>query len=115
MTNKRIQKQDPGIALLSSTHEAGREESAPLIVPLTKREEAAISEYARLCGESIPDLVRKMLIREVTLADGHGSDDPLCDYAIKLPPGLSLNEQRKLLEEGYNRIRALLGWRSIKL
>lgn len=102
-------------APITSIHDAARQEGTSLIVPLTKKEEAAITEYAKLCGETVPDLVRKVMIREATLADGVGSDDPFYDYAIRLPDHLSQTEERKLLEERYNKIRALLGWRPIKL
>ncbi len=103
-------------ASLSSIHmEADLQEGTSLIIPLTEGEEAAISEYARLCGESIADLVRKVVIKDATLADGFGSDDPFYDYDVMLPDQLSPNARRKLLEERYNKNRALLGWRSIGL
>lgn len=102
-------------SLLSIHREMDLQQGTSLMIPLTESEEAAIREYARLCGESIADLVRKVVIRDATLADGFGSDDPFYDYDVMLPDQLSPNARRKLVEERYNKNRALLGWRSIRL
>jgi len=103
---------------------SGKQE-VTVTLKLTEQEAAAIHEYAKICGESIPDLIRKALIREATLADGYGADDPQYEYDIKLPddyssPWLisssySYSNQRQQLEDTYNHIRSILGWRKIKL
>lgn len=101
--------------LFQSSTSENVEDCESLTIKLSTKEAKAIAQYAELCKENIPDLIRKALIREATLADGFGSDDPQYDYRIELPNNLSSTEQRKLLEAGYNKIRALLGWRLIKL
>lgn len=82
-------------------------------------EATAIKEYAKSCGESLPELIRKALIREATLADGFGADDPQYEYRFKLPVDIdtasfSDTRMRKLVEDNYNHIRSILGWRRIK-
>lgn len=82
-------------------------------------EAAAIKEYAKCCGESLPELIRKALIREATLADGFGADDLQYDYRLKLPvdvdtTSFSDTRERKLVEDNYNHIRSILGWRKIR-
>lgn len=82
---------------------------------LTQKELDAIREYANLCGETISDLVRKALIREATLADGYGVDDPQYDYQMAVPGKPARSKEHKIIQENYNKIRRILGWQQIKL
>jgi hypothetical protein len=82
---------------------------------LSQKELDAIREYANLCGESISDLVRKALIREATLADGYGADDPQYEYQMAVPGKPLRSNEHKIIQENYNKIRKILGWREIKL
>jgi hypothetical protein len=82
---------------------------------LSQKEHDAIREYANLCGETISDLVRKALIREITLADGYGSDDPQYDYRMSVPGKPLRSNDHKIIQENYNKIRKILGWKEIKL
>jgi negative regulator of replication initiation len=82
---------------------------------LSQKELDAIREYANLCGESISDLVRKALIREVTLADGYGADDPQYDYQMAVPGSSMRSKEHKIIQDNYNKIRKILGWREIRL
>jgi glutathionyl-hydroquinone reductase len=82
---------------------------------LTQKELEAITEYANLCGETISDLVRKALIREVTLADGYGADDPQYEYQMTVPAKVMRSTEHKIVQENYNKIRRILGWKEIKL
>jgi hypothetical protein len=82
---------------------------------LSQKELDAIREYANLCGESISDLVRKALIREATLADGYGSDDPQYEYQMAVPGRPVRSKEHKIIQDNYNKIRRILGWREIKL
>ena len=105
--NEMILEEKAKAASRFSIHrEMDLQQGTSLMIPLAESEEAAIREYARLCGESTADLVRKVVIRDATLADGFGSDDPFYDYEVMLPDQLSPNARRKLLEEGYTKIRA---------
>ena len=93
------------------------EGSELLVVRLTKKEALAIREYASQCGETIPDLFRKAIIREATLADGYGADDEAYRYSMKLPSGQShsIRKDQDIVQENCNKIRSILGWTSIKL
>ena len=82
---------------------------------LSQKELEAIREYANLCGESISDLVRKTLIREATLADGYGSDDPQYEYQMVVPSKIMRSNEHKIIQDNYNKIRRILGWKEIKL
>ena len=55
------------------------------------------------------EIIRKSIIREATLADGYGSEGNRYDYSMKLPPNLSSTEQRRAIEEQYNKIRNVMG------
>lgn len=103
--------------------ESGRQD-VTVTLKLTRQEAAVINEYARICGQTIPELIRKALIREATLADGYGADDPQYEYEVNLTDGngsprsissdYSYVNQRQQLEDTYNYIRSILGWRKIK-
>lgn len=86
-----------------------------IVIRLNDKEFEAICQYAEQCGETIPDLVRKSLIREATLADGFGADDPSYDYNMTVVVRKSsARQERRFVEQNYNRIRRILGWREIK-
>jgi glutathionyl-hydroquinone reductase len=81
---------------------------------LNQKELEALHEYANLCGETLSDLIRKSLIREITLSDGYGADDPQYEYQMTLPT-TSLSKQHQIIQENYNKIRRILGWKQINL
>ena len=82
---------------------------------LSQKELDAIREYSNLCGETISELVRKAIIREITLADGYGADDPQYEYHMALPAKSSRSKDHQIIQENYNKIRQILGWKEIKL
>ena len=82
---------------------------------LTEREMDAVAEFARQCGESVSDLLRKIAIRDATLADGYGADDPSYDFRVELPLEGHDYPDDRFLEIGYNRVRKILGWKEIRL
>jgi hypothetical protein len=84
-------------------------------VELSEKELDAVAEFARLCGESIPDLMRKLAIRDATLADGYGADDSSYDFRMILPVEGHASSDREVIERSYNRVRRILGWKEICL
>ena len=86
-----------------------------ITIELTQKELDAVVEYASQCGETISGLARKALIREATLADGYGSDDPQYEYQMMIPSQASKTKENTIIQENYNRIRRILGWRQITL
>jgi len=85
-----------------------------ITIELNHKELDAIHEYASQCGETISELARKALIREATLADGYGADDPQYEYQMEVP-SKSLSREHTIIQENYNRIRRILGWTEIKI
>jgi hypothetical protein len=75
----------------------------------------AVQEYARHCGETIPSLLRKLAIRDATLADGYGSDDASYDFKIMLPSENSASADREQIQNTYNKVRRIMGWKEIQL
>lgn len=86
-----------------------------ITLQLSQRELTAIQEYANQCGETISEIVRKALIREITLSDGYGADNPEYEYRMAVPDNMVRRDERKIIQENYNKIRRILGWREIKL
>jgi hypothetical protein len=84
-------------------------------VDLSPQELAAIAEFAKQCGESIPDLLRKIAIREATLSDGYGADDPSYNFKMALPFEGYSSSDHQILEFKYNLVRRIMGWREIRL
>jgi len=102
--------------LLPACREESVEEYLPSIkIELTEKEMDAIAEYARQCGESISNLVRKLVIRDATLADGYGADDPSYDFRVLMPLENSASGDRRWLQDSSNCVRRILGWKEIQL
>ena len=96
--------------------EAGQSNKLPSIrVDLSSRELAAIIEFARQCGESVPDLVRKIAIREATLSDGYGADDPSYNLKIAMPAEGHASTDHQFVQSNHNLVRRIMGWKEIKL
>ena len=76
----------------------------------------AISEYANMCGETVSNLIRKVVIAEATLLNGGYPDEhPEYECEIPIPDRISGEDEDRMLEEKINRIRRILGWREIRL
>jgi len=84
-------------------------------VDLNEKEFRAIAEFARMCGEPISELMRKIVIRDATLADGFGGENTDYDLRMDVPIESTLSLDRKKLEENYNKIRRIMGWNEIRL
>jgi hypothetical protein len=84
-------------------------------VELSEKELDAVAEFARQCGESVPDLMRKLVIRDATLADGYGADDSTYDFKLILAAEGSGRSDHEDIERTYNAVRRILGWREIHL
>ena len=82
---------------------------------ISQKELDAIVEYANQCGETVSNLVRKAMIKDATMLNGFGSDEVGYDYAMSFPEGLTGQEEDKLVEGNYNKIRRIMGWKEIRL
>ena len=75
---------------------------------VTKRELDAIREYANTCGETMSNLIRKVLLTDATFMNFY-SDSNDFRYGISTPDNLSGDEEDKIFMDTYNRIRRILG------
>ena len=83
---------------------------------VSQKELDAIVEYANLTGETVSNLIRKVLIGDATmLSGGWANEHPEYEYQIALPDNIAGEEEGRLMEEKINKIRRILGWRDIKL
>jgi len=81
---------------------------------VSEKELQAIVEYANQCGETVSNLIRKAMIRDATLCDSF-NDGHEYQYSMSIPEEVSGQEEDKIAEANYNKIRRILGWKEIKL
>jgi hypothetical protein len=82
---------------------------------VNQKELDAICEYANQCGETVSNLLRKVMIQEATFMNAgfnEGCEDYQCKMAI---PNSNLNEEEAIMERNFNKIRSILGLKQIKL
>ena len=75
---------------------------------VTKKELDAIREYANACGETMSNLIRKVLLTDATFMNYY-CDSKLYDCEISIPDNSSGEEENKIVLNTYNRIRRILG------
>ena len=75
---------------------------------ISKKELDAIREYANACGETMSNLIRKVLLTDATFMNFY-SDSNDFRYGISTPDNLSGDDEDKILIDTYNRIRRILG------
>lgn len=80
---------------------------------VSKKELDAITEYANACGETMSNLIRKVMIQEATFMKGFG-DSKEYKYEISIPDNVSGDEENKIVLGAYNRIRRILGLREFE-
>lgn len=87
-----------------------------ICLEVTKPESDAIRMYASMCGESVPILIKKIVIQEITLHKIRNKCDPKSyHYNMQIPDGLSAEEEARAIEFNYNKIREILGWCAIRI
>ena len=75
---------------------------------VTKKELDAIREYANSCGETMSNLIRKVMIREATFLTCYGGPHEYkCDLAF--PDNISGNEEDEIFKNSVNKVRKILG------
>ncbi len=75
---------------------------------VSKKELDAITEYANVCGETVSNLIRKVMINNATFMNFY-SGSPEYDYSISVPDNVSGEEEDKIVLGAYNKIRRILG------
>ena len=85
-----------------------------ITVTFTEEEQNAIREYVNMSGEDIPEIIRKIIIQEITFMKSHAANDPeQYHYNMLVPEHTTDEEEKKIIEANYNKIRYLLGWDKI--
>lgn len=85
-------------------------------VNVSEKENDAIEEYAQMCGESVSELTRKVLIQEITfMKSGSAKDPESYEHHMLVPIDVSKEEENLIIETNYNKIREILGWKKINL
>ena len=75
---------------------------------LSKKEHDAIVEYANACGETMSNLVRKVMLTDATFMNGfHDSEE--FHYEISTSDNISGEEEDRIVLDTYNKIRRILG------
>lgn len=87
-----------------------------ICVKFSEKESVAIKEYAIMCGESPPELIRKTAIQEITFMKSRSTkDSEIYDYHMLVPENTSYDDEKRIIEANYNKIRKILGWKKISL
>lgn len=79
---------------------------------ISKKELDAINEYANSCGETVSNFMRKAVIREATFMDGF-SDSKEYELEISVPDNVSGDEETKIVQGTFNKVRRILGLEEI--
>jgi len=79
---------------------------------ISPKEYDVISHYANCCGETISNLIRKVLIKESTFMNGFGG---LAEYecGVIIPDGSSSEEENRICKDAHNHARRSLGFKEI--
>jgi len=73
-----------------------------------KKELDAIREYANACGETMSNLIRKVLLTDATFMNCY-HDSKLYNYGISILDKTSSKEESQIVLDTFNRIRRILG------
>ena len=79
---------------------------------INPKEYDTITHYANACGETISNLIRKVLISEATFLHGFGGPKEY-DCGIRIPEDCSGEEEDKIVKDVYNRSRRILDFEEI--
>ena len=87
-----------------------------ICIKVSEKESAAIEAYAVMCGESVSELIRKVIIQEITFMKNRSTkDSEIYDYNMLVPVNISNDDENRIIEANYNKIREILGWKKISL
>jgi hypothetical protein len=75
---------------------------------INKKELDAINEYANACGETVSNLIRKVMIKEATFMNCF-SDSKEYECGISIPDNVSGEEESKIVLGSINKVRRILG------
>lgn len=84
-------------------------------ISVSQKEADAIREYAIMCGESVSNIIKKIVIQEITFMKNEPCGSSAYDYNMLVPMDVSIKKEEQIIEANYNKIRQILGLQKIKL
>jgi len=75
---------------------------------VTKKELDAIREYANACGETLSNLIKKIMVREAIYLNCFGGPREY-ECNISIPDNASGEEDNEIMKNSINKIRRILG------
>ena len=75
---------------------------------VTKKELDAIREYANACGETMSNLIRKVMIREAIFINCFGGPQEY-NCGMSFPDNITGEEEDEIFKRSLNKIRQILG------
>lgn len=75
---------------------------------VSKKELDAIREYANFCGETMSNLIRKVMIKEAIYLNCYGGPKEY-NCEVSIPDNISSQEEDQIFKNSVNKIRRLLG------
>ena len=79
---------------------------------ISKKEHDAIIQYANACGETVSNLIRKVLIKDATFYNAFGGSKEF-ECNIITPENCSSDDEDKIVKDTYNHSRKILGFEEI--
>jgi len=79
---------------------------------ISKKEHDAIIHYANACGETVSNLIRKLLIKDTTFYNAFGGPKEF-ECEITTPENCSSEDEDKIVKDTYNHSRKILGFEEI--
>jgi len=73
---------------------------------VTKKELDAIREFSNACGETISNMIRKVMINDAIYLNGFGGPK---EYDFSYPDNISGEEEDEIFKNNLNKIRRILG------
>ncbi|MEK6870936.1 MAG: hypothetical protein AABX09_05335 [Thermoproteota archaeon] len=87
-----------------------------ICIEFSEKESVAIESYAVMCGESTSELIHKATIQAITFMKNRSVKDPeIYEYHMLVPEIISYDDEQRIIEANYNKIRKILGWKKISL
>jgi hypothetical protein len=81
---------------------------------ISKKELDAITEYANACGETMSNLIRKVMIRHITFMDGFNDYDEY-RVGVSVPDNVTSEDETLIVQNAHNKVRRVLGLEEVEL
>jgi len=87
---------------------------ATISANVSKKELDTIREYANSCGETMSNLIRKVMISEAIFLNCFGGPKEY-ECCFSIPDNLSGEEEDEMFQNSVNKIRRILGLEEIQV